>query len=208
MHLPIGCPVFGARTFMGLLAVLLLAIIQGAAELLPVSSSAHVIVAGQLLGYDVGSPAFIFVLVMLHTGTMGAVIIYFYSRWKTLLTGAPEKRNQFIAHVALASCITAAVALVIIKGIEKTVLGGGPDAHFETLGRNPKVVAAALFAAKHLDSGLHCARTPHCPENPADLFRIVHHWLHAGTVLALPRLLALRRHDFIGNDSRHAQAAR
>ena len=132
---------------MGVLAVLILAIIQGAAELLPVSSSAHVIVAGQLLGYDVGSPAFIFVLVMLHTGTMGAVIIYFYSRWKALLTGSPEQRNQFIGHVALASAITAAVALVIIKGIEKTILGGGPDAHFETLGRNPKVVAAALFAA-------------------------------------------------------------
>ena len=35
---------------MGIVVILILALIQGAAELLPVSSSAHVIVAGQLLG--------------------------------------------------------------------------------------------------------------------------------------------------------------
>ena len=53
-----------------LLQVVLLGIVQGAAELLPVSSSAHVIVAEKLMGIDPSSPEATFLLVMLHTGTM------------------------------------------------------------------------------------------------------------------------------------------
>lgn len=62
---------------MDLLHVFILAIIQGFAELLPVSSSAHVILAEKLMGYDPSAPDMTFLLVMLHTGTMFAVIVYF-----------------------------------------------------------------------------------------------------------------------------------
>ena len=61
---------------MSYLQILVLALIQGAAELLPVSSSAHVIVAGRLLGMpDPASPEMTFLLIMLHTGTMLAVLV-------------------------------------------------------------------------------------------------------------------------------------
>ncbi len=43
-------------------AILILAIVQGAAELLPVSSSAHVIVAAKLMGLDPVSPEMTFLL--------------------------------------------------------------------------------------------------------------------------------------------------
>ena len=52
---------------MSLLQVILLAIIQGLAELLPISSSAHVVVAEKLMGLDPSSPAMTLLLVMLHT---------------------------------------------------------------------------------------------------------------------------------------------
>jgi undecaprenyl-diphosphatase len=58
--------------------IAILAVIQGAAELWPISSSAHVIVAERLLGLDPGAPEMTFLLVMLHTGTMGAVLVYFW----------------------------------------------------------------------------------------------------------------------------------
>jgi undecaprenyl pyrophosphate phosphatase UppP len=64
---------------MSLLKILILAIVQGLAELLPVSSSAHVVVAEKLLGLDPSSPQMTLVLVMLHTGTMFAVIVYFWN---------------------------------------------------------------------------------------------------------------------------------
>jgi undecaprenyl-diphosphatase len=65
-----------------LLQILLLGLVQGAAELLPVSSSAHVIVVEKLLGLDPSSPEWTFLLVMLHTGTMFAVIVYFWNAWR------------------------------------------------------------------------------------------------------------------------------
>ena len=68
---------------MSLLQVIVLAIVQGLAELLPVSSSAHVVVAEKLMGLDPSSPQMTLLLVMLHTGTMFAVIAYFWKTWKS-----------------------------------------------------------------------------------------------------------------------------
>ncbi len=62
---------------MTLLHVVILAIVQGLAELLPVSSSAHVVVSEKLMGLDPTSPQMTLLLVMLHTGTMFAVIVLF-----------------------------------------------------------------------------------------------------------------------------------
>src|SRR5258708_25269140 len=67
------------------LKVLVLALIQGAAELLPVSSSAHVILAEKLMGLEPDKPSMVFLLIMLHTGTMFAAVVYFWSSWKALL---------------------------------------------------------------------------------------------------------------------------
>src|SRR5712691_6564277 len=67
---------------MPLWQVIILAIVQGLAELLPVSSSAHVVVAEKLLGLDPSSPPMTLLLVMLHTGTMFAVIVYFWGQWR------------------------------------------------------------------------------------------------------------------------------
>ena len=58
---------------MALQYILILAVVQGLTELLPVSSSAHVVVAEKLLGLDPSSPPMTLLLVMLHTGTMFAV---------------------------------------------------------------------------------------------------------------------------------------
>ena len=54
---------------------------QGLAELLPVSSSAHVVVAEKLMHLDPAAPQMTLLLVMLHTGTMFAVIAYFWKTW-------------------------------------------------------------------------------------------------------------------------------
>jgi undecaprenyl pyrophosphate phosphatase UppP len=50
---------------MFILQVVILAIVQGLAELLPVSSSAHVVVAEKLMGLDPSSPQMTLLLVML-----------------------------------------------------------------------------------------------------------------------------------------------
>src|SRR5262249_20230584 len=107
------------------LQVLVLALIQGAAELLPVSSSAHVILAQKLMGLDPSSPAMVFLLIMLHTGTMFAAIVYFGSGWKALLF-PPEPRpgtgRHFVMMVVLATGLTGFLGLGLQFLIERVVL--------------------------------------------------------------------------------------
>src|ERR1700761_9525676 len=107
---------------MSLLNVLILAIVQGLAELLPVSSSAHVVVAEKLLGLDPSSPSMTLLLVMLHTGTMFAVIVYFWRQWREAYFSNFETFKLFAIRVAVATVLTAIVGELIIKVIEKTAL--------------------------------------------------------------------------------------
>ncbi len=120
--------------------VVLLAVIQGAAELLPVSSSAHVIVAERLLGLDPTTPEMTFLLVMLHTGTMGAVLVYFWSRWKTRLQA--QGVGHFVQMVVIATVATGLLGEVLKKIIEHTVHGD-----VESIFGNLRLIAASLLAA-------------------------------------------------------------
>ena len=130
---------------MTLIQILILAFVQGLAELLPVSSSAHVIVAEKLMGLDPSSPEMTFLLVMLHTGTMIAVLIYFWKRWKDLLFQSATKRNLYIKQLFVATLVTGVVGLVIKKLIEKTILSGVPHAEIENLFGNLPLISSSLF---------------------------------------------------------------
>jgi undecaprenyl-diphosphatase len=129
-----------------ILQILLLGLIQGAAELLPVSSSAHVIVAEKLMKLDPSSPEMTFLLVMLHTGTMFAVIAYFWSAWKKSFFSSAAQFMAAAKKILAASFCTAAVYLILKKLIEKFVLGGG-KAEVEQLFSSLPLIAGALFAA-------------------------------------------------------------
>jgi undecaprenyl-diphosphatase len=106
---------------MPLSKVIVLALRQGLAELLPVSSSAHVIVAEKLMDLDPSSPSMTLLLVMLHTGTMFAVIVYFWQKWRSTYWQSAAAFKKFAGLLTLASVFTGVVAEAIIKIIEKTV---------------------------------------------------------------------------------------
>jgi undecaprenyl-diphosphatase len=132
---------------MPILKVVVLAIVQGFAELLPVSSSAHVIVAEKLMGLDPSAPPMTLLLVMLHTGTMLAVIVYFWQRWRETYFKDAMALKRFAALIILATVLTALIGEAIIKVIEKTVLAGVPHAQIEDLFSHLEVIAPALAAA-------------------------------------------------------------
>lgn len=132
---------------MTMIQILILAAVQGAAELLPVSSSAHVIVIAKLMGLDPTIPEMTLLLVMLHTGTMFAVICYFWKSWKA---GFFASRHQFMASlklIMLATILTGAVGLALKALIEHFVLGNVPHAEIELLFGNLGLISAALAVA-------------------------------------------------------------
>ena len=131
---------------MTLVQILILAVIQGAAELLPVSSSAHVIVAEKLMGLDPTRPEMTLLLVMLHTGTMFAVIFFFWRSWKTNYFASRKVFWDSARQIALATFITAVVGLSLKAFIEKFILRGVPHAEVELLFGNLPLISAALAA--------------------------------------------------------------
>ena len=132
---------------MPLLKVIVLAIVQGLAELLPVSSSAHVIVAEKLMGMDPSAPALTLLLVMLHTGTMFVVIVYFWRAWASTYFSSASAFKRFAGRVILATALTALVGEIIIKIIERTVFAEVPHAEIEDLFGHLEIIAPALAAA-------------------------------------------------------------
>jgi undecaprenyl-diphosphatase len=132
---------------MSLLKIIILAIVQGLAELLPVSSSAHVVVTEKLLGLDPSSPAMTLLLVLLHTGTMFAVIVYFWPQWRdTYFQSAPAFKN-FAGRVVIATAFTAAIGEVTIKIVERTAFRDLPHAEIEDLFSHLEFIAPALAVA-------------------------------------------------------------
>jgi undecaprenyl-diphosphatase len=132
---------------MSLLQVIVLAIVQGLAELLPVSSSAHVVVAEKLMGLDPSSPQMTLLLVMLHTGTMFAVIAYFWKTWKNAYFSSTDAFKRFAILVLWATVLTGIVGEALKKIIEKTLFHGAPKAEIEQLFSHLELIAPALAAA-------------------------------------------------------------
>jgi len=132
---------------MNLLHVVILAVVQGLAELLPVSSSAHVVVTEKLMGLDPTSPEMTLLLVMLHTGTMFAVIVYFWKQWGKTYFQSAESFKQIVIMLFVATALTGVIGEGLIKAIEKFAFHGAENAEVEQLFGRLDLIAPALAAA-------------------------------------------------------------
>ncbi len=127
-----------------ILQVMILAVVQGLAELLPVSSSAHVIVAEKLMGIDPSAPAMTLLLVMLHTGTMFAVIVYFWKQWRQLYFSSSEAFKQIAILIVIATAITGSLGEILIKLIETYGVHNAVSSDIEELFSRLELIAPAL----------------------------------------------------------------
>lgn len=104
-----------------ILDALLLGLLQAATEFLPVSSSAHLVIAQHLLGID--SPG-LFLEVALHMGTLLSVLIYFRKDIWSLAAGAFRpgepgvSSRQEVGLIIIATVPAVVVALVFKDAID------------------------------------------------------------------------------------------
>jgi undecaprenyl-diphosphatase len=132
---------------MNTLQILVLAFVQGITELLPVSSSAHVILAEKLMGLDPAAPDMTLLLVMLHTGTMFAVIVYFWRSWRATYFASRHALWTNGLQVALATAVTGVVGLALLEVIKHVFAGNAQSFEIEHLFGNTKLIAAGLTCA-------------------------------------------------------------
>jgi undecaprenyl-diphosphatase len=131
---------------MSLIQVVALAVIQGFAELLPISSSAHVVVAEKLMGLDPSAPALTLLLVLLHTGTMCAVIVYFWKEWRVSYFTSANALRRFAVAIVIATALTGLIGEGLALGLERALLPPSAHAEVEELFGHLELIAPALFA--------------------------------------------------------------
>src|SRR5260370_26371080 len=72
-------------------------------------------------------------LVMLHTGTMFAVIVYFWNAWRLSYFSSAAVFWKTVKQVIVATVLTAIIGLALQQVIEKVFLKGSPNTDVETL---------------------------------------------------------------------------
>ena len=90
---------------------IVLGLVQGLTEFIPVSSSAHLNIAHRLMGH----PRQLTLDVFLSIGTTVALVWYFRHDWKELLT---VKKFAKLRNLVFISCVPAAIAGVLLRGLE------------------------------------------------------------------------------------------
>jgi undecaprenyl-diphosphatase len=127
---------------MSALQAIVIAILQGATELFPVSSLGHAVVLPALLHWSVDqrSPEFLPFLVMLHLGTAAALLLYFWRDWWSLTTGVLGLTTP---HQAGES--KRVLVLIVIATIPAVIIGFLLEKFFRNLFGTPVVAAAFLM---------------------------------------------------------------
>lgn len=124
---------------MNIVHAVVLGIIQGLSEFLPISSSAHLALVPWLLHWEEPGLAFD---VALHTGTLVAVLVYFRSEWMRLLAAAWDiVRTRRIEGESQWR-----VVYLVIATIPGGIAGVMLDRYAETTFRAPELIAWLLIA--------------------------------------------------------------
>ena len=177
---------------MSALQAIIIAILQGATELFPVSSLGHAVVLPALLHWplDQRSPEFLPFLVMLHLGTAAALLLYFWRDWWALATGllglgaahqVSESRRVFLLIVI--ATIPAVIVGFLLEKFVRGLFGAPLVAAFFLV-----VNGLLLMGGEKLrGAGPPAAVHPHDDRRADDRLLAVHR--------ADPRHIAFRRDD-------------
>jgi undecaprenyl-diphosphatase len=105
--------------FYTLLAIILLGIVEGVTEFIPVSSTGHLILASELLGYDSAQWAVFNVVIQLGA-ILAVIVLYWRTFWAVflgLLKNQPESW-RFVRNVAVGFLPSAVVGLALHRQVE------------------------------------------------------------------------------------------
>ena len=98
---------------MNLLHSVILGLIQGLGEFLPISSSGHLLLARLIFGIQTDTPAMKMLDILLHVGTLVPVLIVFWKEWINML--AHPIRNKTLLMLIVASLPTLGIYLLAKK---------------------------------------------------------------------------------------------
>src|SRR3954469_8254663 len=116
-----------------LLIAIILGIVEGVTEFLPVSSTGHLVLASTLLGYD--SERWNYFNVIIQLGAILAIVVLYWRTFWAVLEGLIQRKAmswRFVRNVAIGCLPSAILGVILINQIE-ALLGA------------PKVVAVMFI---------------------------------------------------------------
>lgn len=186
---------------MNIIAVLILGLIQGIAEFLPISSSAHLIIFRDIFGIGAGMSSNMELTfdIALHLGTLLAIGIYFFKDFIQMITkgltkGVKDQEGKILWYLIAATIPAAIVGVLFEETIESAIR------------KNYIIIALALAimgiiiycADKYSKSnktiakiGIKEAILIGCSQ----VFALIPGFSRSGTTIAAGRLLGINRED-------------
>lgn len=111
---------------------ILLGLLQGLAEFLPVSSSGHLVLGKALVGLQEEG---MFFDVMLHTGTLLSIFVIFRKKIWNILVGCAKRDREQLKEAGY----------IILASIPTAIIGLGFKDSIESLFENPRAVCVAML---------------------------------------------------------------
>ncbi len=181
--------------------IIVLAIVQGIAEFLPISSSAHLIIFRDLfhIGNTMKENVALTFDIALHLGTLLAIVVYFFKdfwnmTWKGITKGPKDPSGKLFWHLVVATIPAAIFGVLLEETIEESVRGNYLLIAFALafMGIVIYMVDQKSKQQKYLnDLTLKDAFLIGC----AQVFALVPGFSRSGTTIAAGRALKLKRED-------------
>ena len=130
---------------MHILQAIILGLVQGLTEFIPVSSSGHLLFIEKLMGWDTGKMAFD---VALHLGTLAALLCFFWNDWMSILSSFGRRIFRGMPYEKQSEEGRTGKLLVpiIIATIPAALVGYKFDKHIESMRDRPWMLPAVAGA--------------------------------------------------------------
>lgn len=184
-----------------MLGVIVLAIVQGIAEFLPISSSAHLIIFRDLfhVGSEMTGDLALTFDIALHLGTLIAILVYFFNDFWKMITkgltkGVKDPDGKILWYLVVATIPAALVGVLLEETVEEAVRGnyyliafalafmGVVIYYFDQKSKQKKEIKDMTMKEAFM---IGCAQ----------VFALIPGFSRSGTTIAAGRALELKRED-------------
>ncbi len=124
---------------MSLIEAVILGVLQGATEFLPISSSGHLVLVPAILKWP---PASLSLVAIVHQGTLVAVLVYFWRDLWEMITAVLQGIRQ---RQPLATAESRLGWFIVLGSIPAGIVGLALESFFEEAFGTPKIAAAFLL---------------------------------------------------------------
>ena len=186
---------------MSFISILILAIIQGIAEFLPISSSAHLIIFRDLfgIGSEMSTNMGLTFDIALHLGTLLAIGVYFFKDFVTMITkgltkGIKDDEGKILWYLVVATIPAAIVGLLfedIIEGIIRK--------NYIVIALALAIMGIIIYCADKFSKSKKTVKQITMKDaflvGCSQVFALIPGFSRSGTTIAAGRLLGIKRED-------------